>query len=130
MDSSSWKIKVFYDGECPLCMREMKFLMRMNKRGGIAFEDTTSPDFDPKKYGISTDPNRIIHGVLNDGTIVTGVEVFRRAYREVGLGWLLAPTAWPVLKPIFDAAYLVFAKNRMRIGRLLGRKCDTDACAR
>jgi len=34
----------------------------------------------------------IIHGVFPDGRMVRKVEVFRQAYRAVGLGWLLAPT--------------------------------------
>lgn len=111
-----------------MCSREMKFLMQKNKSGGLAFEDTTSPGFDPAKYGITTDPNRLIHAVTSDGQIVVGVEVFRRAYREIGFGWLLAPTGWPVLRPFFDLLYRIFAKNRLKIGRLLGRSCDSGTC--
>ncbi|MBL7661272.1 DUF393 domain-containing protein [bacterium] len=119
----NWKLKIFYDGACPLCSREMRFLMRKNTRGTLVFEDTTTADFDPQKYGISTDVNRVIHAALPDGSIVTGVEVFRRAYREIGLGWLLAPTGWPGLKSIFDLLYLIFAKNRKRISRFFPRAC-------
>lgn len=121
--NTTWQIKIFYDGACPLCSKEMRFLMRKNKYGKLAFEDTASANFDPKKYGITSDPNRVIHAVLPDGKIVTGVEVFRRAYCGVGLGWLLAPTAWPLLKPIFDALYLIFAKNRKTISKYFGNAC-------
>ena len=69
----------------------------------------------------------MIHGVLPDGTVVTRMEVFRRAYRAVGWGWLLAPTGWPVLKPIFDWGYEQFAKRRKKIARLFcGAQCDPD----
>jgi len=42
------------------------------------------------------------------------MEVFRRAYGAVGLGWLLAPSRWPLLGRLFDAAYRWFARNRLR----------------
>jgi predicted DCC family thiol-disulfide oxidoreductase YuxK len=66
--------------------------------------------------------------VLPDGTLVEGVEVFRRAYAAVGLGWLVAPTRWPLLRPLADAAYRWFARNRLRLtGR--GEVCNADRCA-
>jgi len=55
-----------------------------------------------------------IHGVLPDGSIVEGVEVFRRAYAAVGLGWLVAPTRWPGLRWLAEWSYQVFARNRLR----------------
>jgi len=68
-----------------------------------------------------------IHGVLPDGTRIVGVEVFRRAYAAVGLGWLVAPTRWPLLRPLADAAYRWFARNRLRLtGR--GEVCTADRC--
>src|SRR5437868_680020 len=92
---SIWNFKMFYDGACPFCLREVRFLMKKNKTGTISFEDTSLPAFDAASFGITTDSNRIIHGMLPDGTLVRGLEVFRRAYKEIGLGWLWAPTAWP-----------------------------------
>ena len=68
-----------------------------------------------------------IHGVLSDGTRIVGVEVFRRADPAVGLGWLVAPTRWPLLRPLADAAYRWFARNRLRLtGR--GEVCTADRC--
>lgn len=97
--------------------------MRQNHRGTLSFEDTADPNFHPESYGITSDPQRVIHGQLADGSIIRGMEVFRVAYREIGLGFLLAPTAWPILKPIFDCAYLIFARNRKRLGKFFGSSC-------
>lgn len=33
-----------------------------------------------------------IHAIEADGTIITGVPVFRRLYQAVGLGWVYAIT--------------------------------------
>ncbi len=123
-----WEIRVLYDGDCPLCMREIAMLRRRDRRGRIDFEDISAPDFDASVYGLDfeTVMGRI-HGVLPDGRLVEGVEVFRRAYSAVGLGWLLAPTRWPLLRPLFDAAYRVFARNRLRwTGR---QNCAAGRCA-
>ena len=49
------------------------------------------------------------------------------ALAAVGLGWLLAPTRWPGLRRLSDAAYRVFARNRLR---WTGRQdaCGGDSC--
>jgi predicted DCC family thiol-disulfide oxidoreductase YuxK len=109
------EITVLFDGECPLCQREIAALERRNRHGRVAFEDIATPDFDPRRYGL--DHAAVmgrIHGVLPDGRVVEGMEVLRRAYAGVGLGWVLAPSRWPLLRPLFDRAYAVFARNRLR----------------
>ncbi|MBX7144509.1 MAG: DUF393 domain-containing protein [Oligoflexia bacterium] len=120
---SAWNLKIFFDGACPMCSREIRFLMGRNKKGTLAFEDTSAPGFQPQAFGISSDPQRVIHAQLANGTIITGMEVFRRAYKEVGLGFLLAPTGWPIIKPVADICYSVFARYRKKIGKHLGSSC-------
>ena len=124
-----WQIKLLYDGDCPLCSREIRFLERRDRgRGRIQLEDIAAPAFDPGVYGL--DASQVmarIHGVLPDGTVVEGVEVFRRAYAAVGLGWLLAPTRWPGLRGLADRGYRMFARNRLRwTGR--SAACERGAC--
>jgi predicted DCC family thiol-disulfide oxidoreductase YuxK len=124
-----WKIRVLYDGDCPLCSREIRFLERRDRgRGRLQFQDIADPAFDPGAYGVeSRDLMARIHGVLRDGTLVEGVEVFRQAYTAVGLGWLVAPTRWPGLRRLADLAYRIFARNRLRwTGRASG--CQEEQC--
>jgi predicted DCC family thiol-disulfide oxidoreductase YuxK len=119
---------IFIDGECPLCLREARMLQRRDRRRGrLRMIDITHPSFDPSRYGRTMDQVMgAIHGRLPDGTMITGMEVFRRAYAAVGLGWLLAPTGWPGLRQLFDRLYAWFARNRLRLtGR--GNAC-TDRC--
>jgi len=124
-----WQIRLFYDGDCPLCSREIRLLERMDRgRGRIACTDISALDFDAKEHGLErADLMARIHAVLPDGSIVEGVEVFRRAYQAVGWGWLLAPTRWPLLRGAADAAYRMFARNRLR---WTGRKhaCEEGVC--
>lgn len=123
------QFKVLYDGACPFCRLEARWLGRLNRRGRLLLEDISAPEFDPGQYG-ATLPELMgtLHGVHADGRQTHGVETFRQAYRAVGLGWVLAPTGWPVLRPCFDVLYNIFARYRVRLGGLFGRGC-TDRCA-
>ena len=99
-------------------------MRRLNRRGRLALEDIARADFQPDAYGRTLEELMgHIHAVLPDGRIVTGMEAFRRSYAAIGLGWLVAPTGWPLLRPLFDLGYEWFARNRLRI---TGRP---DACA-
>ncbi len=123
--SEHFDIKVLYDGDCPLCRREVAFLQKFDRHNRIVAEDIAAPDFDARAYGRSQeDLMARIHGVLPDGTVIEGVEVFRRLYRAIGLGWLVAWTRWPGFRWLADVAYRWFARNRLR---LTGRTCDA-AC--
>lgn len=124
------EIEILYDGDCPLCSREVEVLRRLDRgRGRVRFADIAAPDFEPARYGRTrAELMARIHGVLGDGTLVEGMEVFRRAYAGVGLGWLLAPTRWRLLRPLADAAYRWFARNRLRLtGRREACACGADA---
>lgn len=126
---NSWKIKVLIDGACPLCRREADVWRRLDRgRGRIALKDISRSDFDPSSYGLTrAEVMQQIHAILPSGEIIRGMEVIRRAYGAVGWGWLLAPTGWPGLRRVADAAYRWFARNRLRITRRADA-CD-ESCA-
>ncbi|KAG8043857.1 hypothetical protein GUJ93_ZPchr0458g22879 [Zizania palustris] len=116
--SESWRIKMLYDGDCPLCMREVNMLRERNKSyGAIKFVDISSKDYSPKDnqdLDYETAMGRI-HAILSDGKIVTDVEAFRKLYEEVGLGWIYAVTKYEPVAAIANAVYGVWAKYRMQI---------------
>jgi len=119
--------EVFFDGDCPLCVREIKMLRWLDRgREAIKFTDISAVGFDPMgDVGLPHEELMAeIYGRLPSGELVKGMEVFRQLYSAVGLGFLFAPTAWPGLKPGFDKLYSAFAKNRLR---LTGR-CGDDGC--
>lgn len=116
--SSVCQIELLYDGACPLCMREVNFLRRRDAgRGLVAFTDITADDYDPAEHGgvdFEMAMGRI-HAVLPDGTTVKNVEVFRRVYEILGMGWVYAATRWPIVGPIVDRFYGVWADWRLRL---------------
>ncbi|MCL4204143.1 MAG: DUF393 domain-containing protein [Pirellulaceae bacterium] len=112
---SNWDIEVFFDGDCPLCRREIAALGRLDRRNRIRFTDIADAGFSPELYGKSMSQLMAqIHGRLPDGSWVVGVEVFRRLYSAVGLSWLVAATRLPVVSPILEFGYRQFAKRRLK----------------
>lgn len=121
MMNNRFTIEMFYDGECPLCMRETRFLQRLDRRQRIRFTNIAALEFDPSSVGKTyADLMSEIHGRLPDGTWITGVEVFRRLYSSVGLGPLVLLTRLPLIKQMMNVGYRFFARNRLK---LTGR-CD------
>ncbi len=119
-------VQAFFDGDCPLCLREVRLLQRLDRRGRIAWVDIAGPGFDPAAHGKTlAELMDTMHARLPDGRWVTGVEVFRRLYAAVGFGPLVAVTRLPGLSHLLDAGYRVFARNRLR---LTGR-CRDGECA-
>ena len=115
---------ILYDGACPLCRREVSFLERRDRRCNgdhpkLAFVDIDAPAYDPRAWqGVSyREAMGRIHAIQADGTVLRDVEVFRAAYRLIGLGWLYAPTRWPLLGPLADGLYQLWAAARLRLTR-------------
>ncbi|MEM6614375.1 MAG: DUF393 domain-containing protein [Cyanobacteria bacterium P01_C01_bin.72] len=114
----NWKIKLLYDGECTLCVREVNFLTKKDAgRGIVKFVDIASLDYDPQaNSGIDfATAMGVIHGILPDGTVIKNVEVFRRVYEELGMGWVYSITKVPVLGAIADKIYGIWANWRLKI---------------
>ncbi|KNA08466.1 hypothetical protein SOVF_162300 [Spinacia oleracea] len=117
-NDQNWKIKMLYDGDCPLCMREVNMLREKDKENGaIKFVNISSEDYSPEEnqgldYKIVMGK---IHAILSDGTVVTNVEAFRKLYEAVGLGWVYAITKYKPVAIVAEAVYGVWAKYRLQI---------------
>ncbi len=117
-------LTLLYDGGCPLCVREVRFLQQRDRsRNGaeprLAFVDIDAIDYSAAAHG-GIDYRAAmgrIHAISADGSVLRDVAVFRRAYELVGLGWLYAPTRWPLLGPLADAAYGLWARWRLALTR-------------
>ncbi len=120
------EIEVLYDGDCPLCDREVKMLRRMDRRQRIRFTNIAAAEFEAGEYGLTQDAVMAeIHARLPDGGWIRGVEVFRRIYSALGWGPVVGLTRLPVVSNLLDGAYRLFARNRLR---MTGR-CAADSAA-
>jgi predicted DCC family thiol-disulfide oxidoreductase YuxK len=101
-------------------MREVNFLRKRDAgRGRVEFVDIADDDYTPEANGgidFETAMGRI-HAVLADGTVVKNVEVFRRVYDILGMGWIYAATKLPVIGFIVDKLYELWADWRLPLTR-------------
>jgi predicted DCC family thiol-disulfide oxidoreductase YuxK len=123
--AAEYDVEVFYDGACPLCMREINMLRRWDRRQRIRFTDIAAPEFNAESVSHKYDDLMArIHGRLPNGEWIEGVEVFRRLYAAVGFGPIAWLTRLPGVSQLLDFSYRLFARNRLK---WTGR-CDANGC--
>ncbi len=111
------KLTFLYDGGCPLCRRETNFLKAKDKFGSIKFVDISSSDYDPINYqNISFEKAMSnLHGILNNGNIIKGLDVLAYSYQLIGLGWVYFPVKIPIISNLLKIFYSFWAKYRLKI---------------
>jgi predicted DCC family thiol-disulfide oxidoreductase YuxK len=119
------EFEVFYDGECPLCSREIALTRALDTRERVRFTDISRPDFDAGALGLTqAELMGSIHGRTAAGAVVNGVEVFRLLYAAIGWKRLVGLTRLPGVSSVLERAYGVFARNRLRwTGRCADGQC-------
>ena len=120
---------LLYDRECPFCRLEVEWLRRRDRHGRLGAIDISADGFDPRRFGLTRQQVVArLHGICADGTVLEGMAAIRAAWRAAGLGWVMAPTGWPVLRWFADLGYRLFARYRVPLGRIFGRSCDNGVC--
>jgi predicted DCC family thiol-disulfide oxidoreductase YuxK len=122
---NSRKIKVFYDGLCIICDREISQYKRMRGSETIEFIDIFSFDFDPQKEGLNSKNIHIeMHAKDEDGNLLFGVDAFRLIWSKLeALKWAarLSKIGW--INQVLKLGYRIF----IHIRRYLPRKsCETS----
>ena len=126
-----YKLSFLYDGGCPLCQRETNFLKKKDVLNKIKFVDINSDKYNPKIFNdISyAEAMLTLHGILDNGKIIKGLDVLAYAYELVELGWVYYPLKIQVLGKFFRLIYSFWAKHRLQItGRSNIEKICTYNC--
>ena len=112
---------VLYDGNCPMCCEEMAWLSGRDKNHRLRFVNVAHPEFDAAAWHLEKQAlNTAIHVRTTTGNWLVGMPAIRYLYVQIGLGWVLAVTGWPLLAPVFDWLYLHLAKNRIAVSAWFG----------
>jgi predicted DCC family thiol-disulfide oxidoreductase YuxK len=125
---TQYPLTVFFDGACPICAREIALMKRLDRRRQLDFCDFSAQEYDVACRGFLTeDLGTVIHARWADGSVITGVDVFRAMWEAVGLGFLARFSRLALVEPLVLNAYAWFARNRLR---LTGRShaCTGDEC--
>ncbi|MFV8833370.1 thiol-disulfide oxidoreductase DCC family protein [Aquisalimonas sp. APHAB1-3] len=110
------RLIVFYDGGCPLCRREIRHYRRMDRQGGIFWQDIAHQPQVLNDTGIGfRDAMALFHVVEPSGRIVVGAHGFVRIWQRLpGYRWLGAVCRYTGLVWPMDGAYRLFAAWRWK----------------
>ena len=125
------KLIFLFDGGCPLCVRETNFLKSKDELNKIDFVDINNVNYNPNLFkGISyAEAMSNLHGILDDGNIIKGLDVLAYSYELIGLGWVYYPLKIEFLAPVLRLFYKYWAKYRLKItGRSNIEKLCTSEC--
>ncbi len=125
------KFIFLFDGGCPLCRRETSFLKGKDVLKKINFVDISKNDYNPiffKDISYAAAMSNL-HGILENGDIIKGLDVLAYAYELIGLGWVYYPLKIEFLSPILRLFYQYWAKYRLKFtGRSNIEKLCTSEC--
>ncbi len=131
MPKPQFPLRVFFDGQCPLCSREIKHYLTLDEFGRLIPVDIAASNFQAQSYGLDAHlVQKVMHAQDATGTIYSRVDAFLAIWQAVRptlatrLGLRLLRIR-PVRK-LADIAYMAFARNRYR---LTGR-CTPETCSK
>ena len=105
---------LYYDGRCPLCAREVRWLRR-RQRGGLELVDIHGLEINETEQRSLLE---VLHLRAASGEWLTGIDATSRAWSHVLPGWLLKPLSWRWLRLLVNPLYFVWARRRYQ--RLYG----------
>ena len=113
-------LTVWYDGACPLCIREIALMRRLDKRGAINFVDVAPPE-----AACPIDRTLLLarfHAQAVNQPIVSGAAAFAAMWRVIPMLRPLGLIAQnKLVLAILERAYTLFLKVRPKLQRLVAR---------
>ncbi len=115
------RVTVFFDGACPMCVKEIALLRRLDrKRQRIAFEDVSPPDAVPSCPISQEILLARFHACKRDGQIVNGAQAFTEAWSCIpAFIWLRPLGRFPITRAGLNLLYGAFLKVRPVLVRTL-----------
>jgi predicted DCC family thiol-disulfide oxidoreductase YuxK len=113
-------VTVWYDGGCPLCLREIALMRRLDRAGAIDFVDVSAPDSTcPIDRGALL---QRFHAQEAGGAMLSGAAAFAAMWRAIPL---LRPLGLIAKAPgaliVLEFLYRIFLRARPRLQALARR---------
>lgn len=118
--------RLYFDGACPVCRKEMALLARWN-RGRLQLIDIHELPAHPA--GQLPDPDsllRVLHLQTEEGHWLTGLEASARAWQHTAVGGLWQLLLWRPWRGLLERLYQRWAARRFH--RLYGTCTDSSGC--
>ncbi|MDJ0832287.1 MAG: DUF393 domain-containing protein [Gammaproteobacteria bacterium] len=122
--SSDSAIKVFYDGQCPMCRREIEHYQGLKGADRIDWVDITLSSEVLEQHDLTLDQAMARFHVLDgQGQWQVGAYGFVEMWKQLpAMRWLAILLGKLHLLPVTNWAYKHFARWR------LARRCQDDVC--
>ncbi|MEM6494866.1 MAG: DUF393 domain-containing protein [Pseudomonadota bacterium] len=112
------QVKVWYDGACPLCLREIAMMRRLDRKGAIHFVDVSQAG-DPSCPIDQSDLLARFHAE-EDGKVLSGAAAFAAMWRAIpALRWLGLVARNRAVLAALEWLYVRFLKVRPQLQRLV-----------
>lgn len=106
---------MFYDGSCPLCLREVNLYRRLDRARRVVWLDISRPDASLGQYGLTRDrAMRELHVLGEDGVLYRGAAAFPPIWALPYFRWLAPVFRLPGVLPALEFVYKPFARWRLR----------------
>jgi 3-demethoxyubiquinol 3-hydroxylase len=115
--------KIFYDGSCPICSKEVGIYRQQKARQNLEWIDVSQPQFVPPLGPSVTELMQRFHVQTATGELLSGARAFVYLWAQLP-GWrVLALLArLPGVLSIMEWAYRQFLKLRPKIQKVLQAK--------
>jgi predicted DCC family thiol-disulfide oxidoreductase YuxK len=114
------RVVIWFDGGCPLCLREIALMRRLDKRAAISFIDASD-----EQTICPIDRGALLarFHALEDGKLLSGAEAFAAMWRAIPLLRPLGLLARiPVILTALEWLYTAFLRVRPAIQRQMRAK--------
>lgn len=99
---------LFYDGQCPLCAKEIKLLSRWKSNRLSLVDLHKQTDLPSNKNEMLS----VLHYQTENGDYLMGLDASVAAWSHTRIGFLLRPLRWLFIKPLADRLYKFWAQKR------------------
>ena len=108
-------IKVYFDGKCGLCSKEIRYYQKIAPSATFSWCDIANDPAPLAQLGIGqAEALRLLHAEDHEGQLHIGVAAFILIWKQLHFGWqlLAALAGLPIIRPLLEAVYWRFAAYR------------------
>jgi ubiquinone biosynthesis monooxygenase Coq7 len=122
-------VTVYFDGQCPLCSREIAHHRELTKCSEVSYVDIAAIDFNAASHGVdSRRVQEVLHVKVGD-EMRTGIDAVIAMWDAVpAYRWLARLTRLPGVYSVARLGYWGFARFRPYLQRRQRRSCDSGTC--
>lgn len=126
---------IFYDANCQICSHEISLIMQRDINGNLIAAPLDEYLEALAQLNVSREAAMtLLHIADDNGELYIGMDAIRLMYHECGWHWQAKVLSWPIIRPLSEVGYRLFAKYRYLMPKTLLHKekeitCKTNRCS-